>query len=318
MRITIGFCLLMTGCCILKSHAVEETYQSTTETIVASSVEVSESPSVEGSESTPIDVATLFRFNIEDMQTPEQILAEELPELDAYHINTRIVIEGQVVEIDHEGAPVTGVWWSREMADIWRDLKHAEEIYKNIGVKFHVSDISFQEYKPSILERFLDAHKTPDILTITYMLPNSFIWEGYSAAPWEVLNRGVVIHYLADEWTLAHELGHYFGLLHPWDEDCAKDTPEQTQKFCTGPEFSTPNCHNIMNYCEHEPKHITPDQVVRFRRFLRDKRMNQYVREYTDLMLRSDKIPSPAGTTVIFNFSLENGQINAFSELENP
>lgn len=296
MRILIGFVFLLTGCCLLQSRM---SFAIESEVVTTKIIE----PADEVDSTTILE--SILGFNEDNMQTPDPIPLDVLPEPDVYYINTHIVIEGQPVQVEQDGEMLEGMWWARNPENVRRDLDNAEKIFEKIGVKFHVSEINFGEMNPNFIEHFIKANINPDVMTIVYMLPNSFSWDGYSSAPWEQVNRGIIVHYLADEWTAAHEIGHYFGLLHPFDQDFVDDTPEQTCRYCTGKEHSTPNCRNVMNYCDHTPKHATPDQLERFKRFLRAKRMNHYVREYTDIMLRGHEFPTPSGTNIIFNLNTD-------------
>ena len=286
----------MTGCCLIQNRT---SYSAEPEVATTKIIEFAE-PSA----ATKV-VQSILGFTKANMQTPDPILPDILPEPEVYTINTRVIIEGQPVQIPRDEQMIEGMWWAREPADVRRDLDHAEKIYEKVGIKFHVKEMSFREMNPNLLEHFIQANMYPDQMTVVYMLPNSFTWDGYSSAPWELVNRGIIVHYLADEWTLAHEIGHYFGLMHPFDEDYVADTPEQKIKYCTGKEHITTNCGNIMNYCDHIPKHVTPEQLERFVRFLRAKRMDHYVREYTDVLLRGHEFPTPAGTKIIFNINME-------------
>jgi len=282
MRILLVVTVLITGCCLSVAGRDPQILIERTQT----TEDVTE-PQQE------INLEKLFGFKKEHLKTPDLIPLNVLPDPDVYPITTRIIIEGQPISMKHEGDQIKGVWWAKKMEEVKRDLANAEELYKEIGLKFVVTEVAYKEFQTNVLAHFIDANNHPGTLTIVYMLPNGFRWDGYSSGPWERVTRGIVIHYLADQWTLSHEVGHYFGLMHTFDEDFVGDTAPQTIKFCTGEEFSTTNCHNIMNYCDHEPKLLTPGQVDRFKRFLRSKRMNHFDRERADLFLRGHKFPTP-------------------------
>ncbi|MHA2279588.1 MAG: M43 family zinc metalloprotease [Promethearchaeota archaeon] len=303
------FTAFITGCC-LTAASRDPLLQA--EIIAASTTE--EVTKEKDQEVLTIDLCELFGFNKEDIQTPEIIPTDVLPDPKFYAITTRIVIEGQPIQFENEGEQIEAMWWARQNKDIKRDLANAEQIYAKIGLKFVVTEVVYREFNPNMLQHFIDANIHQGVLTITYMLPNGFQWDGISSAPWEPITRGIVLHYLSDEWTLAHEVGHYFGLRHPFDDDFVKDTPQQEQKYCAGLEFSTSNCHNIMNYCDHNPKHVSPGQIDRFKRFLRSKRMDHFDRERTDLYLRGHQFPTPSGTNVSFIIAAEDDKIDIKQE----
>lgn len=229
-------------------------------------------------------------------ETPPEVPVNELPELDEYGITVRVIIEGQSIILTTNGEKTETIWWARQLSDIKRDFKNAEEIYKPIKIKLIIREIVFKQYCPDYLMHMLETNMHPGTLTVFYMLPKQFPFDGLSSGPWESFNRGILIDYRGDEWTLAHELGHFFGLLHPFDEDYVADTPPETaantSKYCVGPPNSTPNCKNVMSYCSHLPKHITPGQLDRFRRFFRAKRQSFLERPTTDLLLRHADHPT--------------------------
>ena len=155
-------------------------------------------------------------------------------------------------------------------------IKIAEEVYAEIGIVIDVVEIVFRPTISDFATLVKDANAHPNHLSIYYMLAQDAPFHGLSGAPWEpVISHGVYLTRGHDEWTLAHELGHYFGLLHTFEEDFIDDTPVQEGYPCVEDECIEPNCMNIMNYCSHSPKEVTPDQLERMKLFLRAKRYNQ-------------------------------------------
>lgn len=239
---------------------------------------------------------------VDETLTPDEIPIVQMPDPLIYPLTTRIIIEVQPVVVDDQnGARVETLWASRTIEEVKRDLYLTEQVYKDLGIKLVVTEFAFREAQHNFGVNFIMATAYSGSITIVYMLPNTFPYDGFAAPPWAAINQGIVIAYLADKWTLAHEIGHCFGLQHTF-EDKLEDTEEQIQKYCTGVECSTPNCHNIMNYCDHEPKEITPQQKERFKRFLRSKRASFFEREKTDILLRGHKLPEGTNPP----FSLQN------------
>ena len=120
------------------------------------------------------------------------------------------------------------------------------------------------------------------------MIPRSdTLWaRGVSSAPWEDFSHGIFVFCAHDEWTLPHEIGHYFGLLHVfYEDDFVDDTPFQEDKYCVDEEDATPNCKNAMGYCSHLPKKVTPGQIERMKRFLRATRADHIILDEDDISI---------------------------------
>jgi len=60
----------------------------------------------------------------EELQTPAEISADNLPDYNTYPITTRIVIEGQPITLSKEGKIITMMWWSRSTDDVKQDLSY--------------------------------------------------------------------------------------------------------------------------------------------------------------------------------------------------
>jgi len=228
-------------------------------------------------------VAGLFGIEGSPKELPPVVSTKVFPFLKIYYIRTRVVIETRLVEDD----PKKKVCIFRQAATLQRvitDIQNAEKIYSEIAIRFVVSQIIYEEPQTPLMH-WLSASLHPGYLTIVYLLPNDLPYDGCSSMPWEKIDRGILITYGADGWTLAHETGHYFGLLHTFEEDYVDDTPQQEKKFCVT-EKETSNCGDIMNYCLHTPKYITPQQKMRFTRFLRAKRLDLVTSERPGLLAR--------------------------------
>ncbi len=234
------------------------------------------------------------------LATPAKIPHERMPEQKTYYIQTKIVIEGLPVKIRHDDEIIKKTWWARQPDEVMRDLAHAEEAFSDVAIKFQIIEIKYKESNPDIRLNFQEARSNPGVMTINYMLPKiTGGFDGLSTMPWDYDNIGISMAYLASEYILAHEIGHYFGLLHTFhrDEyygDYVDDTTWQDFPFCTGEPEQVPNCHNLMNYCEHNPTTMTRGQTERVRRFLRAKRANHITRERQGLYENGKIPPLPA------------------------
>ena len=118
-----------------------------------------------------------------------------------------------------------------------------------------------------------DAEKHPNQISV-YFLPSYSMMSfwvnqngdvsnlaGYSAWPWESMSHGVMVFPVsAEKFTLAHELGHYFGLYHTHDvpDDLVPDTKAGED----------PYYDNFMNYTSCADRTITPGQIARMNFFL--------------------------------------------------
>lgn len=68
---------------------------------------------------------------------------------------------------------------------------------------------------------------------------------GISYAPYGLIRNGIIIAFDTHGEVLPHEIGHYFGLLHPWEDDI-EDTTHESEDDCSTFEESV----NIMSYCD--------------------------------------------------------------------
>lgn len=226
-----------------------------------------------------------------DLVTPKSVQDVVLDSVDYYVIRTRIVIDiTKMEQIDPESDISTEIIASAKSIDnAVEDLKFIESHYfKDVALKFHIISVEVVEYSIDYHTRWVDACLHPDCLSIYYMLPNSMPHAGMGSPPWNKLNTGVLIAYGERPDVLAHEIGHYFGLLHTFNDsivsgDEVEDTPLETS-MCYNPwtgavceEGVLKNCHNLMNYCMHTLNHerfITDGQKERMLRFIRTSRRN--------------------------------------------
>ncbi len=232
-------------------------------------------------------IFTCNAMNANRFQAPLSVPASEVAEPEAYHLRTRIIIEMASMPVEQDGKSVLVSAFGASADYIMEGLENAEKIYKDLNINFVVDEIIYHRYTGEFKEHIPDALQHVDSLSIYYMLPNEAPFAGLSSVPWESLfKQGIYLSSGHDKWTLAHELGHYFGLFHTFDEDYIEETAPQKNKRCeTKDPDQLPNCRNIMNYCRHLPKMITPQQIDRMKRFLRSKRMGQIIMKESDLLI---------------------------------
>ncbi len=205
---------------------------------------------------------------------------ESVPTQDERVIRTRVIVETATFTTGEH----TVMMYGASAVNIEQEISNCEEVFEDLGIKFDIVEISFRTYNPQLQLCFLDASRYKDTLSVYYILPHNFPFSGLSSAPWEELSHGIIMSGSRDEWTLAHEFGHYLGLLHTFDPskkegDFCEDTPEQIMKkteICRI-EGQTTNCGNIMNYCTHCPKFLTDCQKKRANRFLQDFRTSHII-----------------------------------------
>lgn len=222
------------------------------------------------------------------LATPIKIPRTAFPRLKEYHIRTRIVIEGMPLDVLNEdtGEKTSIIWWAHDLKDVIKEIKFTETLYSNLGIKIHIIAVDLRINEANPINFKLDAVKYEDVLTIRYMLPNILPFAGLGSGPWESVDTGILLAWNVHSWTLAHEFGHWLGLLHTFNSivvngDLVSDTPEQKNCYLSDCEIGKaeneiPNCKNIMSYCLHSGKYITKGQEERARRFLRASR-SEYV-----------------------------------------
>lgn len=197
----------------------------------------------------------------------------EMPERSLYWIQTRIVIEVSTFDGDCELK-----LYAANSESILNEFKIAEQMFDDIGLRFQINQVVFVPVLYDIESIFKDASLYPNYMSVYYpLLSSSFsMVSGVGNLPWnDSSSDGIIVTMLRSKTTLAHEIGHYFGLLHTFEEDYCDDTPEQLFLECIdydSEEDINVNCRNLMNYCTHDSRFVTKDQLERMKRFLRTSR----------------------------------------------
>ena len=176
----------------------------------------------------------------------------------------RAVIHADVL-VEREGKLLAA-----QRSRIAQDIEQAEVLYQKLNIEvdwqFHTIPADVRVSDTSLRE--LARARGREVLTIFYVFPfrvgnmglGGSMNQGISAWPWEEFRDGIVIFgCVASPDCLAHELGHWLGLLHTFEQD---DLVADTQ---WAPQSST---QNIMDYSNENRSVVTQGQLDRMWGFL--------------------------------------------------
>lgn len=216
-----------------------------------------------------------------------------------FYIRTRIVVE------QYEGKAV------RDLVEITKDIAYCENLFKDLNIHFVIVSVGIARCDQSWIDYLnSDADLYPMCLNVYYChQPYNFSKVGLSRFPWDAAHRnGLALYALErDNSVFAHELGHYFGLLHTFQrfevdglvvyDDYVDDTPSPIDYGFQDPvKNSYYKYNNIMNYHTCSTDSVTPGQIERMRWFLLNYR--------TEVLMRNifegefpDKEPRPTPVT---------------------
>lgn len=196
-------------------------------------------------------------------------------------IRTRIVVE------ECDGKAV------RDLVDIIKDIEYAETLFCDLNVYFVVVAFATapadQDWEVYLTK---DADRFPTCLNVYYCrahLKGNEDCLGKSSFPWVVHSNGIVVYGAnLTNTTFAHEIGHYFGLLHTFEKDWAQgnlvyndyvdDTLSPTEYATLYPGDDYCNYNNLMNYHVCDVDFITHGQIERMRWFLMTSRTNTHMK----------------------------------------
>lgn len=116
--------------------------EKTTDLQQAKKISPTEEVSSSESEESISSLTDVFGFSPIDMETPA--LIPDLPEFDVYPIKVRIVIEGQPIKFKDEGKDVAAMWWAKDIQNVRKQLKIAEEIYSEVPVVFVITEVTIR------------------------------------------------------------------------------------------------------------------------------------------------------------------------------
>lgn len=184
-------------------------------------------------------------------------------------VRTRIIIECD----ENMKSP------AKDFDDIMRDIKFAESIFGDLNLRIDIVEITRTSDKRTWEECFdLDAHKYDNYMSIYYIKDKIVLDQetfiGIANFPWNPSRKGIVVCGAAGRATLAHEIGHYFGLRHTFDgaEDITDTlSPEQYSRVYPG--LSYRFYSNLMNYrYSDNGVEVTPKQIDKMKRFAMESR----------------------------------------------
>ena len=199
----------------------------------------------------------------------------------------------------HIYSPVT-------MDEIIEDIEYAEAIYEEMGLKFKITSVSaimseivadsddefsYELARRTIFNTYRDnymflqqAREHTDAISVFYALSIGDGISGLSTFPWMNNPYGIQIaRASARKYVFAHEIGHYFGLYHTFQDptDYVEDTPykELTMEKVGTPE--DPNQFNVMSYPDMgiNDLFLTNDQIARVKTYLTTSRDSHVILE---------------------------------------
>jgi len=195
----------------------------------------------------------------------DELAAVDIP-APPYAIKVRVA-----VEVNSQGVP------ARTPEDIAKDINVASQFFVRAGMVFVVIEqieIPINTEVPRMRDYRNDAMMSSDSMSIYYIFGHKWLTPlGLSSFPWDDKSHGIIMNGKhADYFSLAHEIGHYFGLFHTFDEgpiqgDFVRDTYDQSEwdEEEKGP-YVTYN--NLMNYSKSETRTLTAGQIERVKFYL--------------------------------------------------
>ena len=132
-------------------------------------------------------------------------------------------------------------------AEVQSEIDYLNANYANHQFNVHVFLLSYNEHVDdnlddtyggmSIDQAIWDEYGVPNAINLFYMDFDNGGGSQHAYFPWKNLNGMVVVNqdYFFDGWSLIHELGHFWGILHTFESDGIADTPP-----CPNLEFGDP------------------------------------------------------------------------------
>jgi len=198
-----------------------------------------------------------------------------------YIIKVRVVVEK-----DKDGN------LARTPSRIVEDLDIAAQFFSLIHMSFSIIEaeiVSLEiDGEPTTRDYRFDASMHSGTMSIYYVFGHPWLTPiGLSSFPWDDDLDGIFMNGVhADKFTLSHEIGHYFGLYHTFDEanikgDYVRDTLDEDEWDEEDGSYKTYD--NLMNYCKSNKRHLTAGQLERVRYYLATYRMNHLLVRSADI-----------------------------------
>ena len=181
------------------------------------------------------------------------------------------------------------------------DLYYLNQVYAqaNIGFKFSFKQTFYvdKDEKKVFMEYKYDA-ESPDnapFISVYFLFNRQTFYNiagiatppnGLEIIDDVIMEEGIFLFYPNDQeinsahHLLAHEMGHYLGLWHTWEDDIG-DTPpislEEGEDYGDlrnkiGDPLADPCWNNIMSYSKAEQQILTPEQIKKIRRHILDRK----------------------------------------------
>lgn len=201
-------------------------------------------------------------------------------------LKVKIYVESYVSYIESPTNIKIVTFSARAQDRIKEDFEICQKIFEDINLSFEIQDINFVVPLTEPIATtedlcYYDKNLTPssDEICIYYIFSHNAAvsFSGYSVFPWHEGNTIFIVGAIADKYTLAHEIGHYLGLYHTFEEDFVDDTPGYGKTLSSeeidfyhiiGNPDLDPNYNNLMNYTLAQDRILTDGQLKRARYFL--------------------------------------------------
>lgn len=210
---------------------------------------------------------------------------------------------------DEDGEIQLHIYSPVTMDEIIEDIEYAERIYEEMNLKFKITSVSAimseinadndDEFSYELARRTMfnnyndnyvflqNAEDHEDAISLFYTLSIGPGISGLSTFPWMKNPYGIqIVRTSARRYVFAHEIGHYFGLYHTFQDptDYVEDTPYKELTMDKIGTIEDPNQYNIMSYPDRgvNDLFLTSEQIARVKTFLTTNRDSHAILEEDD------------------------------------